>query len=136
MMRPRTASPRNSSRSLESWPGFSAHHDRWTRAVASTSMSGSATPRRSARTSIAGTGSLAAGPSDAVEDVVNRVAHSLDVFEVFVLDAEPHRALAQLFLQRLGQLDQRQRVGFEVVGERLTFADGGGLDFEDVGQTV
>ena len=31
---------------------------------------------------------LAAGPSDAGEDVVNRVAHSLDVFEVFVLDAE------------------------------------------------
>src|ERR671911_690164 len=90
MIRPSTASPRNSSRSLDSWPGFSAHHERCTSAGASTSGSSMLTPRRPASSSRGGTGSA-----------------------IFV--ASKSR---------------------EVVGERVTFVDGGGFDLEDVGQTV
>ncbi len=63
-------------------------------------------------------------------------ANRLQVLEVLVLDAEPDRALAQLFFQRLDQLDQGERVGLEVVDERLTLADRRRLDLQDVGQPV
>src|SRR5512132_1854044 len=136
MIRPSTASPRNSRRSLESLPGFSAHHDRWTSADASTSGVSRVTPRRSASSGSRGTGSGMMRASEPGEDVVDRVPHGLDVLEVFVLDAEAHTALAQLLLEGLGQLDQGQRVGLEVIGERVTLVDRGGLDLQDVGQPV
>ena len=69
-------------------------------------------------------------------DVVDGVAHGLEVFEVLVLDAEPDGALAELLLERLDQLDQRERVGVEVVDERLALGDGRRLDLEDVGEAV
>src|SRR5678816_1609987 len=127
MIRPSTASPRNSRRSLESLPGFSAHHDRWTSADASTSGVSRVTPRRSASSGSRGTGSGMMRASEPGEDVVDRVPHGLDVLEVFVLDAEAHTALAQLLLEGLGQLDQ---------GQRVTLVDRGGLDLQDVGQPV
>src|SRR5262245_5845635 len=136
MMRPSTASPRNSRRSLESWPGFSAHQERCTRAGARTSGLDRWTPRRSASSSSLGTGRGMVVASEPGEDVVHRVAHCLDVLEVFVLDAEPHAPFAQLLLERLGQLDEGQRIGVEVVGEGIAFLDGRRLDLEDVGEAV
>src|SRR4029450_4158370 len=136
MMRPSTASPRNSRRSLESWPGFSAHQERCTRAGARTSGLDRWTPRRSASSSSLGTGSGMVVPSEPGEDVVHGVTHCLDVLEVFVLDAEPHAPFAQLLLERLGQLDEGQRIGVEVVGEGVSFVDGRRLDLEDVGEAV
>jgi len=54
------------------------------------------------------------------DHVVDGVPHRLEILEIFVLDPEADRAIGQLFLERLDQLDQRQRVGVEVVDERLT----------------
>ena len=50
-------------------------------------------------------------------DVVDGVAHGAQVAEVLVVDAEADGPLAQLVLERLDELDQRERVGAEVVGE-------------------
>ena len=69
-------------------------------------------------------------------DVVDGVAHRLQVLEVLVVDAEPDGALAELLLERLDQLDQGERVGVEVVGERVALVDGRRVDLEDVGQAV
>ncbi len=55
--------------------------------------------------------------------VVDRIAHRLQVGEVLVVDAEPDRAVTELLLQRLHELDQRQRVGVQVVGEGLALAE-------------
>ncbi len=68
--------------------------------------------------------------------VVDGVADRLQVLEVLVLDAEPDRALAELLLERLDQLDQRERVGVEVVDERLALGDRRRVDLEDVGEPV
>jgi hypothetical protein len=75
-------------------------------------------------------------PLEACEYVVDGVAYRLDVLEVFVLDAEAHAALADFFLDGLGQLDERQGVGLEVVGERIALVDRRGVGLEDVGQAV
>src|SRR5947207_2668467 len=56
--------------------------------------------------------------------------------EVLVLDAEPDRALPELFLQGLDELDEGERVRVKVIDEGLSLADRGGLDLEDVGQAV
>ena len=72
----------------------------------------------------------------ALDDVVDGVAHGLEVGEVLVVDAEAGGPLAQLLLERLDQLDQRQRVGVEVVDERLTLGDHRRVDLEDVGEAV
>ena len=53
------------------------------------------------------------------DDVVDGVAHRLQVLEVFVVDAEADRALAELLLEGLDQLDEGQRVGIEVVREAV-----------------
>src|SRR5918995_3502717 len=100
MITPSTASPRNSSRSFELKPMFSAHHERCTSAGASTSGSGSSTPRRAASSSRAGTGSGMTGPLEPREDVVDGVTHRLDVFQVLFLDAEADAPFADLLLQR------------------------------------
>ena len=42
----------------------------------------------------------------------------------------------ELLLERLDELDQGERVGVEVVDERLALADRRRLDLEDVGQAV
>ena len=47
---------------------------------------------------------------------------------------KPIGTLAQLLLERLDQLDQRERVGVEVVDERLPLADRGRVDLQDVGE--
>ena len=49
---------------------------------------------------------------------------------------KPTRALAQLLLEGLDQLDQGQRVGLEVVGERVALVDVARVDLEDVGEPV
>ena len=41
-----------------------------------------------------------------------------------------------VLLERLDELDQRQRVGVEVVDERLALGDGRRVDLEDVGEAV
>src|SRR5690606_36083163 len=48
----------------------------------------------------------------------------------------PDGSLAELLLEGLDELDQGQRVGLEVVGERVPLVDGAQLDLEDVGQAV
>ena len=68
--------------------------------------------------------------------VVDGVADGLQVFEVFVLDPESDGAVAEFFLERLDELDQRQRVGLEVVAERLALADRRRVDFQNVGQAI
>src|SRR5690606_17363105 len=69
-------------------------------------------------------------------DVVDSVADGLQVFQVLVVDAEVGPPLAQLLLEGLDQLDERQRVGFEVVGEAGALGDGGRLDLQDVRKAV
>ena len=54
-------------------------------------------------------------------DVVDGVADRLQVLQVLVLDAEADGALGQLLLEGLDQLDEGERVGLQVVGERLAF---------------
>ena len=68
--------------------------------------------------------------------VVNGVPDGLQVGEVLVLDAEADGALAQLLLERLDELDQGQRIGVEIIDERLTLTDRGRIDLQDVGQPV
>ena len=90
--RPSTASPRNSSRSFDASPAFSAHHERCASARASSS---SVVERRArAARSSAASSALArqrlrsrSSPSSA-DDVVDGVADGLQVLEVLVVDAE------------------------------------------------
>src|SRR4051794_23303051 len=113
--RPSTASPRNSSRSFDSCPGFSAHHDLCARAAASFDSSVKGRPRRSFRASSPATGSRLYPPDlhpsgsgllQAGDDVVDGVAHGLQIGEVFVVDVEADGALPQLLLQRFDQFDE------------------------------
>ena len=136
--RPSTASPRNSSRSFDWPPACSAHHDRCARRGSSSSGSanGVAEPLGRARQRLGRIGSQRRRRSTRADDVVDGVAHGLQVLEVLVLDAEPDGALAELLLEGLDQLDQGQGVGVEVVGERVALGDRGRLDLEDVGQAV
>ncbi len=53
-----------------------------------------------------------AEPSD---DVVDRVADRMEIGEVFVVERETDGALPELFLECLHQLDERERVGVEIV---------------------
>src|SRR5579884_3943698 len=133
--RPSTASPRNSRRSLEWLPGFSAHQERWATARASSSGSAKLRPSRSTRaaTPSAGSGS---GRSELGNHVVDRVADGLQVLEVLVLDAEADRPLAELLFEGLDQLDEGQGVGVEVLAKGGRLGDGVRLDLEDVGQPV
>ena len=71
-----------------------------------------------------------------IVDVIDGVAHGLQVFEILVLDPEAGDAARQLLLERFDQFDQGQRVGIEVVDERLTLGDPTGLDLEDVGEAI
>src|SRR5262249_25612540 len=75
-------------------------------------------------------------PAELSHDVVHGVADRLQVFEIFVLDAEADRSFTELLLERFDQLDERQRIGFEVVGERVALVDARGFDLEDVGQAI
>src|SRR5215212_4626153 len=129
--RPSTASPRNSSRSFDWSPACSEHQDRWATALTRSSGSAKDQPMRPASASRAWSCS---GKSGA--DVVDGVAHGLQVLEVLVLDPEPDGALAHLLLDGLDELDQREGVGLEVVDEGLALGDLAGLDLEDVGKSV
>src|SRR5688572_7743545 len=129
---PSTASPRNSRRSFDTEPGASATQDRWARARCRSSWSSKRWARRPESAASAGFVSRSGLESGA--DVVDCVSDGLEILEILVLDPEPDGALADFFLDRLHQLDQGQRVGLEVVAERLALADRVGLDLEDVGQ--
>ena len=114
-------------------PGCSAHHERWAIARASSAGSANVVPDALGEPS-----RLERQPPSRVArvDVVDGVADGLQVGEVLVVDAEADGALAELLLERLDELDQGQRVGVEVVDERLTLADRRRLDLEDVGEPV
>src|SRR5215218_5120646 len=136
---PSTASPRNSSRSFDGFPGVSAHHERWASARARSSGSPKACPRRSARSLRASAGdgrngrardatrssAVAVRALEAGADVVDGVADRPEVLEVLVLDAEAAGPLRQLLFDGLDQLDQREGVGLQVVGEGRPLADAG-----------
>src|SRR5262249_48856607 len=70
------------------------------------------------------------------DDVVDRLLHRVEVPEVLVVDAESDRALAQLLLQRLDELDERKRVGFEVLGEVGLDLEAALVDLEDLPQPL
>jgi hypothetical protein len=74
------------------------------------------------------------GPSESEHDVVDRFPHRREVAEVLVVDREPHGPLPELLLERLDQLDERERVGVEVVRERGVQRDAGVVDLEDLRQ--
>src|SRR5918997_1972014 len=147
---PSTASPRNSSRSFEGLPGVSAHHERWATARSSSSGSPKSWPSRvaSAVRASAGRGrsgrasdatrrsAVAVRALEAGADVIDGVTDRPEVLEVLVLDAEAAGPLRHVLLDGLDQLDQRQGVGLEVVGEGRPLADRGGVDLQDVGQPV
>ena len=69
-------------------------------------------------------------------DVVHGVAHGLQVFEVLVFDTKSVHTVTERFFERLDEFDQRERVGFKVIGEGLAFADCVGFDLENVRQCV
>src|SRR5829696_1057119 len=147
---PSTASPRNSRRSFEGWPGVSAHQERWATARSRSSGSPKVWPRRAARPVRASAGGRRSGrASDATRrsavavraleagaDVVDGITDRPEVLEVLVLDAEAAGPLRQLLFDGLDQLDQREGVGLQVVGERRPLGDAGGIDLQDVGQPV
>src|SRR5665213_2884490 len=58
------------------------------------------------------------GPSELGVDVVHGVPDGPQLLEVLIVDAEAHRALSELLFEAFHQLDQRQPVGVEVLGER------------------
>src|SRR3954451_25033522 len=132
--RPSTASPRNSSRSFDSTDSVcSEHQDRCATERSSSSTSPKDRPIRSASSSMRGERSVS---GESCADVVDGVAHCLQVLEVLVLDPEADGALAHLLLDGLDQLDEREGVGLQVVHEGLAFGDLGRLDLEDVGEAV
>src|ERR1039458_4809914 len=134
-MSPRTASPRNSRRSLEGAPpSRSPHQLRWASACCKRPMSPKVWPNRSA--SLAAPSAPASPRLELGVDVVNGVSDGSEVFKVFVIDAEPHGPLSQLFFQSLDKLDQRQRVGVEVLYERRPFGDRRRIRLQNVGQLV
>src|SRR5262249_56885899 len=69
-------------------------------------------------------------------DVVHRVLHGVQVPEVFVVDAEPDRSLPELLFERLDELDERERVGVEVLGEVRLELDAVLVDLEDLRQPL
>src|ERR1039458_3221212 len=118
MISPTTGSPRNSSRSLETrW--CSAAYDECVTAISSVASASSrpiawATARRPSEAAA----TCRSARLQSHLDVVDGVAHRLQVLEVLVVDPEPDRALAQLLFERLDQLDQREGVRVQVLGER------------------
>src|SRR5580693_3024449 len=113
-MSPRTASPRNSRRSFEGAPpSCSPHQLRCASACCKRLMSPKLWPNRSA--SVAAPSAPASPRLELGVDVVNGVTDGSQVFEVFIVNAEPDGPLPQLFFQALDQLDQSQRVGIKVL---------------------
>src|SRR5271154_3426577 len=134
-MRPRTASPRNSRRSLEGAPpSCSPHQLRGARACCRRLKSAKEWPSRSA--SAAAPSAPGSTRLELGVDVVNCVPDRAQVLEVLVIDAEPHRAFAQLLFQGLDQLNQGQRVGIEVLREGSALGDRRRVRLEDVRQLV
>ena len=68
--------------------------------------------------------------------VVDRVADGLEILEILIIDSEVGDPVRESLLEGFDELDQRERVGFEVIDERLALTDGGGIDLEDVGEAV
>lgn len=68
--------------------------------------------------------------------VVDRVADGFQILEVLIVDAKVRDPVREGFLEGLNEFDQGEGVGFEVVNERLTLADGRRVDLEDVGEAV
>src|SRR5580658_9195044 len=102
-MSPKTASPRNSSRSLEGAPpSCSPHQLRCASACCNRLRSLKVWPNRSAR---AAAPSAPASPRlELGVDVVNGIADGSQVFKVFIVNAEPDGPLPQFFFQGLHQL--------------------------------
>ena len=69
--------------------------------------------------------------SDARDDVVDGLAHGVQVGKVFVVEGEADGALTDVLLERLDELDERERVGAEVVGEAGLAGDRALVDLED-----
>ena len=69
-------------------------------------------------------------------DEIDRITNRLQIGEVFVLDPESDGALAEFFLEGVDEFDQGERIGTEVILERLTFGDRVGIEFEDVDQQI
>src|SRR6185437_7298378 len=112
----------------------SPHQLRCARACCRRLRSPKVWPRRAARTT-----APSAPVSSLLElgvDVVNGVTDRAQVLEILVVDAEADGALPQLLLERLDQLDQRERVGVEVLHEGGPFRDRRGISLQNVGQLV
>src|SRR5258708_6786712 len=139
-IRPSTESPRNSRRSFEASSMVSAHQDRWAIACWRRSTSPGSCPSRRASASIsarrAPCSSGSSGGLELGDHVVDGVTDGLEILQVLVLDPEPDRPLPQLLLEALDQLDEGQRIGVEVLGERGPLADGAGIDLQDVCELV
>src|SRR6202034_328216 len=134
-MRPRTASPRNSRRSLEGAPpSCSPHQLRCARACCRRLKSAKEWPSRSA--SAAAPSAPGSTRLELGVDVVNCVPDRAQVLEVLVIDAEPHRSFAQLLFQGFDQLNQGQRISIEVLREGGALGDRRRVRLEDVGQLV
>src|SRR5664279_1403185 len=69
-------------------------------------------------------------------DVVNGVSDGSEIFKVFIINAEPHGPLPQLFFQALDQLYERQGIGVEVLDERCSLGDRRRIGLQNVGQLV
>ncbi len=70
------------------------------------------------------------------DDVVDGVSHGAEILEVFVVDTETRCPFGEFFLEALDEFDQREGVGVEIIGERVTLIDARGLDLENVGELV
>ena len=103
------------------------------------------------RASRAATGSIASARVDGVErgadataplrrrreprdDAVDRVGDGVELDEIVVVEAEADGALAQLVLERLGPLDEREVVGVQVVAQPRRRHDRVLFDLEDLGE--
>jgi len=65
-------------------------------------------------------------------DGVDGVLHGLQLGELLVVEGEPLEGRGELLLQRVDQLDERDRVRAEVLDERLLLGDGGRVGLEDL----
>ena len=69
-------------------------------------------------------------------DILDGIAHCAEVFKIFIFDTETDRALGELLFDCFHKLDQGQRVGIEVIGERITLVNTRRLDLKDLRETI
>ena len=51
--------------------------------------------------------------------VIDGISHGLQILQILVFDAEPNGTFRQLLLERFDELDEREGIGIEVIGDEV-----------------